>query len=314
MVHPKVVFFGSGSFSVKPFRRLLESGLVDVVCIVTKPPKKAGRGRRLVKNPLHAEVEGKSIPVIFPKELGGKTAEFLKKFSPDLFVVVSFGGILKKELLSTPRLGSVNLHPSLLPELRGPSPINRAILLGLDKTGVTTILMDEGIDTGPILLQKEVKIENGWDSLVLHDVLSDLGSELLLETIKGLVEGKVKPRPQTGKSSYAPPLRKEEGVLDWDSPVKLLERKVRGLKPWPMAYTGLKGRRIIITEAKGIEGIHEGRVPGEVTGVGDEIRVQAEDGILSILRLKPEGKREMSAKEFSAGRNVRVGDIFEFKE
>ncbi len=310
MTKPKVVFFGSGAFSLTPLKTLKESGASEIILVVTKPPKPSGRGRRLKKNPVHELAEKMGLGVLHPERVE-EALDVLRALEPDLFVVVSFGAILKKETLEIPRMGSINLHPSLLPELRGPAPINRAITKGLERTGVTTILMDEGVDTGPILLQSEVKIDRSWDSLKLFNVLQEEGSKLLVKTIEGWVSGSIEPKPQAGEPSYAPPLRKEEGLIDWKESSWIIERKVKGLKPWPMAYTNLRGRRIIITEAEGVEGEDkEGGLPGTIVELGKTIKVQTGDGILEIKKLKPEGKREMTSKEFTAGRNIDVGERF----
>ncbi len=303
----RIIFFGSDNFSVIPLRKIHESGL-EIVGVVTKPPRVAGRGRRMRETPVKGLAEELGLKIFMPERLDGDFLEVLGSFSPDLFVVAAYGGILKRDYLDLPKKGSINLHPSLLPELRGPAPINWAIIRGFKKTGVTTILMDEGIDTGPILLQREVEIKDDWDSEILSRILADLGGDLLVETIKKWLNGEVSPKPQTGRSSYAPFIKKEDGLIDWKESAVNIVRKVKGLKPWPMAYTFLKGKRLIITDAYYSS---EGKdvIPGKVLYLGDSIAVGSGEGLVHIKRLKPEGKREMDAKEFIVGRNIKEGDI-----
>ncbi len=301
-----MVFFGSDTFSCPCLRRVSEEFQVKLV--VTRPPKKAGRGKRVRKTPVEELAEELSIPVTHFKDTK-KIREELLALKPDFIVLAAFGGVLKKDILEIPKVAPLNLHPSLLPELRGASPVNWAILRGLERTGVTIMVMDEGLDTGPIVLQEEVPIEKNWDSHILSNKLAEIGAELMVEAIRGMLKGNLKPEPQKGEPTYAPPLRKEMGLLDWRLPSESLERRVKGLKPWPMAYTFLKGKRVIITEARGAPSSKDGE-PGVVLSVGELIEVKAGEGSLFIERLKPEGKREMHAKEFLAGRNVVVGDRF----
>ncbi len=307
---PSIVFFGSDAFSC-PCLKSISKGF-QVKLVVTRAPKRAGRGRKIRKTPVEELAEKLDIPVMHFDDREN-VREKLLALSPDFIVLAAFGGILKKEILEIPKFAPLNLHPSLLPELRGASPVNWAILKGLKRTGVTVMVMDEGLDTGPIVLQKGVLIEKDWDSEILSEKLAELGAELMVEAIKGMLRGDLKPKPQEGDPTYAPLLKKEMGLLDWRLPSESLERRVKGLKPWPMAYTFLKGRRIIITKAKSAPSSRDAE-PGTVLSVDEFIEVKAGEGSLFIERLKPEGKREMHVKEFLAGRNIAPGDRFNLGE
>lgn len=246
------------------------------------------------------------MKVLQPATLGDeRAAHEITLLKPEFIVVVAFGKILPKSILGIPRYGCVNVHASLLPRYRGASPVQWAILRGEAKTGVTTMLMNEGLDTGPVLLQQETEIlaDDTGDSLGKR--LAGLGASLLVRTMKGLRESKIMPVPQSGTSSYAPPLKKTDGLVDWSEGARELVDFVRGMQPWPGAYCRMGSEKITILHAKALDGTG---TPGviEKTGIKDLI-IGTGDGLLSITDLQPAGKRRMSVEAFLQGRSLRKG-------
>jgi len=308
----RIVFYGTPSFALPCLERLFQ-GPDEVVAVVTQPDRERGRGRKKSASPvkefalkygvdLHQPEKVKEIPFL----------EAMKSLVPDLFVVVAFGQILPKPLLEVPRLGAVNVHGSLLPEYRGAAPIAWAILRGEKKTGITTMLMDEGMDTGDILMQAELQIEKEDNGETLQGKLSSLGAQLLIKTIEGMKANSVSPLPQDhSKATYAPPLKKEDGRLDWKKTAEEIDLQIRAFNPWPGAFTGWE---------KGLLKIYGGEVrkgaffkePGSVIWVGsDFIEVATGDGSFLIREVQPEGKRRMSVRDFLSGYRIAVGTIFQ---
>jgi methionyl-tRNA formyltransferase len=228
----------------------------------------------------------------------------LYSIMPDIIVVVAYGKIFPLQLLRLPRYGCINVHASLLPKYRGAAPIQWAIKNGEKKTGITTMLMDEGLDTGNILLQEEAEIADDDNSETLSKRLADIGASLLLKTIDGLKGGYIRPIPQMGTPSYAPPLRKEDGRLDWAKTALEIFNLVRALYPWPCAYCYLNGERIKIIRVTVLGG---SGMPRRVENTGEELIVGTGEGLVSIIELQPEGKRPMSAKAFLQGRRLQRG-------
>jgi methionyl-tRNA formyltransferase len=229
---------------------------------------------------------------------------------PDVIAVVAYGKIIPPAILKLPPLGCINVHGSLLPKYRGAAPIQRAIINGERKTGVATMLMDEGLDTGDILLQEETEITDGDDAQTVGARLSLIGASLLVRTIKDIRDNLILPIPQEGEASYAPPLRKEEGRIDWQQPARRVFDLVRGTYPWPGAYTSLNGERITIIRGRAIPS-DSGCSAGMIEKAGEELQVCTGTGILSITELKPEGKKVMTAGAFVNGRHLVKGMRFD---
>ncbi len=252
----------------------------------------------------------KGIKVLQPKNV--KDDNFLTELSamkPDLIVVVAYGKILPEYILELPPLKCINVHASLLPKYRGASPIARSIINGEKKTGITTMLMDEGLDTGDILLQEEIEISGEDTTDSLSKKLSELGASLLIKTIRGIRDGSVKPKPQTGEASYAPILKKEDGRIDWSKSASELFNFIRGMHPWPCAYCYLNKERIKIIKVKALDG--SGKA-GKIEKAGNgELIVGTGKGLLSIVELQPEGKKSMSALPFIQGRHLKEGLFFD---
>jgi methionyl-tRNA formyltransferase len=304
----RIVFFGTPLFAVPSLNALLESQEA-VVAVVTQPDKRKGRDRILSPPPVKELALRKGVSVLQPKSL--KDLLFLDelyKLKPEMIVVVAYGKILPPQILELPPHRCINVHASLLPKYRGAAPIQWAIIKGEKKTGITTMLMDQGMDTGDILLQEETEVYDDDNSETLGKRLADIGGSLLIKTIQKVKEGPVRPVPQTGTSSYAPPLKKEDGRIDWSNAAVGIFNFVRGMYPWPCAYCYLNGERIKITQAKALDG-HG--IAGRVEKAGGELLVGTGKGLISVIQLQPQGKRLMTAKEFLMGRRLEKGTFLD---
>jgi methionyl-tRNA formyltransferase len=307
----RIVFFGTPDFAVPSLNALLDSGS-DVVAVVTQPDKVKGRGRLLSQPPVKGLALSNGIPVLQPRNI--RTGSFLEELSllkPGAIVVVAYGKIVPPAVLKLPPLGCVNVHASLLPAYRGAAPIQWAIINGEARTGITTMLMDEGLDTGDILLQNETEILDEDNGLTLGKRLSEMGASLLPGTLEGLKAGTVNPRPQTGEPSFAPPLKKDDGKIDWSLPARRIFDLIRGTYPWPGAYCYLKGSRLVVLRAKALDHEKTG-TPGRIEMIGSEgVLVSTGRGILAIMEVKPEGRNSMSAESFMHGRRLKEGAFFD---
>ncbi len=299
---------GTPEFAQPPLSALIESK-EEVVAVVTQPDRPRGRGRKVSPPPVKVLAEKLGLPVWQPENIRDPDlVSRITDLKPDLFVVVAYGRILPPFLLDLPRIGPINIHASLLPAYRGPAPINWAIINGETQTGVTTIFMEEGVDTGPILMRRAVPIEETDTAGSLHDRLSKIGSELLIETIEGLKTGTVspKPQPETG-ISHAPLLTKSHGVLDWNRPAMELARLVRGLDPWPGAQTTLLGRRLKLFGGRA--GNVRGR-PGQVMGLENGwLHIAAGQGSLMVAELQLAGQKRLKAVDFWHGQRLSTGSV-----
>ena len=316
----RIVFFGSANFSLPSLERLFTSERHQVVAVVTASDKPRGRGRRLRPTVVKQRALEYGLPVLTPGNL--LEEEFLaqlRSYEAELFVVVAFR-ILPAAVFTMPRLGTVNLHASLLPRYRGAAPVHWAIINGERETGVTTFFIQEKVDTGDILLQRSTEIGPLETAGELQERLAVLGAELLLETVDGLAEGKLKPVPQVGESSRAPKVTREMGVIDWSAPADKIARLIRGLSPEPAAFSYWRGKLINFHRAKeaGTEELTgvdlDANEPGTVVQADarrGKLLVKAGEGAVSILELQPSGKRVMSAAEFLRGYRLREGDRFE---
>ncbi len=301
---------GTPQFAVPILKALLE-GDDEVVAVVTQPDKPAGRGKKLTPPPVKLLAQKYGVPVLQPQKIKEPAfLEELRKLSPDVIVVAAYGKILPKEILELPAYGCINVHASLLPKFRGAAPINWAIISGEKETGVTIMQMDEGMDTGDILLMEKIPIENEETAGTLHDKLSHLGARLILETLKRLKDGTLKPRRQPEEGvSYAPMLRKKDGLLDFNRPAKELACLIRGLDPWPTAYAFFRGKLIKFFRPEALEK-REG-APGEILGLErDGILVGTGKGALKIKEVQLEGKKRISAEEFFRGYRPQKGEKF----
>lgn len=314
---------GTPDFSVPVLTAMKEAGH-DMLAAVTQPDKPKGRGKEMQMTPVKAKALELGIPVLQPKRVRDpEFVEQLRELKPDVMVVVAFGQILTKEVLEVPKYGCINVHASLLPMYRGAAPIQYVILNGEKETGVTTMFMDEGLDTGDMLLKTVVPITADETGGTLHDKLSAAGAELLIRTLEQMEAGTLQRIPQTGETCYVGTLKKSMGEMDWSRPAEELERQVRGLNPWPSAYTFLNGKTLKIwkaevlhTEAVSSQEAEEPEALADRKSCGsaivisrDSIQVQTGDGILAIRELQLEGKKRMTADAFLRGYPVEAGTI-----
>jgi methionyl-tRNA formyltransferase len=280
---------------------------------VTQPDREKGRGRKVVISPVKERALQHGLNPLQPEQAKEEAFQkALRELQPDLFVVVAYGQILPKPVLNIPKYGAVNVHASLLPKYRGAAPIAWAILKGEKVTGVTTMVMDEGMDTGDILLQAEAPIAAEETCETLHNRLASLGAQLLSETLEKMRAGNIRPIQQDhSKATYAPPLRKEDGHINWEKEAEEIDRQVRAFNPWPGAFTKLDGRSLRIYKGAVRERVLTERA-GIVVWVGsDFIEVEAGRDAYLIKEVQLEGRRRMSIREFLSGHPIPVGTVFE---
>jgi methionyl-tRNA formyltransferase len=304
----KIAFLGTSQFAVPALRALVEAGH-DVAAVYTRAPKAAGRGQQERKTPVHQLAEELGLPVRTPKSLkSDEEAAAFEALDLDAAVVVSYGHILPKSFLDAPVLGCINIHGSLLPRWRGAAPIHRAILAGDSETGVTTMRMDEGLDTGAMLLAERTPISAADTAETVHDRLAELGAVLIVSTLDGLVAKSIEPVPQPDEGvTYAHKLGKEEGLLDWRRPAAELERKVRAFHPWPGTSFELNGERIKVIEAALALA---GGAPGTVVIGRDGFPLVACGvGGLKLVKLQRPGKAAQSADAFLRGFALPAGTV-----
>jgi methionyl-tRNA formyltransferase len=306
----KILFMGTPDFAVPCLEALVKNNH-DVVAVVTQPDRPKGRGKKVLPPPVKAKAMEIGIPVLQPKKIKEKeSVELIKKMDFDCCVVVAYGQILPKEILEKPEKGCINVHASLLPKYRGAAPINWAIINGEDETGITTMYMNEGLDTGDMILKEEVIIEEDMTAGELHDILSGVGAKVLAETLE-LIKADEAPRiPQEhSNSSYASMLKKETGLVDWQNTAKDIYNLVRGLNPWPVAYTMYKGKKLKIWKCA-IGGEQSFEVTGKIIDVNKEgIFVSTGNGMLIIKEMQLPNSRKMGVDEYIRGNNVEIGTV-----
>jgi methionyl-tRNA formyltransferase len=309
----RILFMGTPEFAIPSLKTLLEHGY-NVVSVVTAPDKPQGRGQKVAPSPIKEFADERSLPVIQPMQL--KDPAFVSAVSnlqPELIVVVAFR-ILPPEVFKIPRLGSFNLHASLLPKFRGAAPINWAIMKGEEETGVTTFLLREKVDTGSILLQARVRIGRDETAGELHDRLADLGAQVVLQTVRSIELGTAKPVAQDESgSSLAPKIFRENCEIDWRKPALHIHNFVRGLSPIPCAWTRHRGKVIRIYRTERVEDsrISLEQEPGVIAEAGQsELVVAAKGGLIALAEVQQEGRKRMGIAEFLRGYPLKVGDRF----
>lgn len=305
----KIVFMGTPDFAVPTLNALIQHH--DVIGVVTQPDRPAGRGNRVIESPVKKVAMKHGIPVFQPERIRKKAAiEELKQWQPDVYIVAAFGQILPQKVLDIPPRGSINVHASLLPRWRGAAPIHAAIRAGDDETGVTIMLMDAGLDTGPMLSQATVMIERDETGQSLHDKLAELGAELLTATLPGYLSGGITPKLQPDYGiTYAPQIDKREGRIDWTQGARAIERQVRAFTPWPGTFTTWNDKQLKI---------HAGDVqerdylnvfrtagdeypPGQVIDHQGRIAIGTGDGLFFPERVQLEGKKAVDIDDFTNG-------------
>lgn len=325
----RIVFMGTPDFSVPALKALVEAGH-QVIAVVTQPDKPKGRGKKVQMTPVKIQAMEYGIPVYQPAKVREASfVEVLKGLEADVYVVIAFGQILPKAVLELPKYGCINIHASLLPKYRGAAPIQWCVIDGERETGITTMMMDVGLDTGDMLEKAVIPIEEKETGGSLHDKLSMAGGDLILSTLKKLEEGTLVRTPQTDEGTcYAKMLTKSLGDIDWNQGAVSIERLIRGLNPWPSAYTMWNGKTIKIWAADVIAGreaadfLSESGVPAE-TGTAPGTVVCSDKrrlvvctggGLLSIRELQMEGKKRMDTPAFLRGYPIPAGDVFVKKE
>lgn len=305
----RVIFMGTPDFSVGTLEALIQAGH-QVVLAVTQPDKPKGRGGKMQFPPVKETAMEHGIPVFQPRKVREpENIEELRKYQADVIVVVAFGQILPREILELTPYGCINVHASLLPSYRGAAPIQWAVINGETVSGVTTMQMDEGLDTGDMLLKTEVPLEPEETGGSLHDKLAAAGASLCVRTLKALEEGTVTPKKQgESPTAYASMLKKEMGEIRWEEPAISIERLIRGLNPWPSAYTGWQDKTMKIWEAEVLEE-DSGQEPGTVVRVDkDGFLVQTGKGLLKVTALQIPGKKRMEADAFLRGYSMEPGE------
>ena len=302
---------GTPEFAVPCLAALYEH--CDVIGVVTQPDKQRGRGQKLVPSPVKAWAEAHGLPVWQPKRIKEEDfTAFLEEQKPDLMVVVAFGQILSQRILDIPPYGCINVHGSLLPRYRGAAPMQWCVIDGEKKTGITTMFMDAGLDTGDMLLKAEFPIGPDTTLEEVHDGLMALGAKVLIDTLEELSAGTLKRIPQTGESNYAPMLTKETGHIHWQDCAQKIHNLVRGLDSWPGAYTFLAGKKYKIWRTRCTTEKTEAQ-PGTILRADKKegLFVAAGDGVLEITELQAPGKKRMAAKDYLNGHAIALPATFE---
>ena len=307
----RVVFMGTPNFAVGTLEALLEAGH-EVAAVVTQPDKPRGRGKTLMPTPVKEAALARMIPVLQPKKVREpEFVETLRKIGPDVIVVAAFGQIISKEILEMPRYGCINVHASLLPAYRGAAPIQWAVINGDKESGVTIMRMNEGLDTGDMIDKVVVPLDENETGGSLFDKLSAAGAKLCAEVLEKLENGTAvfEKQPELSTTDYAAMIDKKMGKINWERPAKEIEQLIRGLNPWPSAYTFMKGKSLKLWTASVVYEEREA-VPGEIVEIGKEgILVKTGEGLLLIRELQLEGKKRMDTAAFLRGYTVDKGWI-----
>lgn len=309
----RVLFLGTPSYAVPALEALLTHH--TVVGVVTQPDRWAGRGRRtLVESPVKQVAQAHGVPLFQPQRLSrdAETLKALEAAGAEVFVLAAYGQILRPNVLALPPHGVIGLHASLLPRWRGAAPVAAAIRTGDVETGVTLMLTQAGLDTGPILAQRAIPIQADDTTATLTERLARLAAELLIERLPAWLRGEITPIPQDdGQATYAPEIAKAEGAIDWSASAHAIDRHIRAMTPWPGAFTHLRGERIAILEARPLaEDLHSAAPPGTIVELGDGLAVVTGQGLLLLEQIQPAGKRPMSPDAYVRGHPDCVGAVF----
>ena len=306
----KIVFMGTSDFAVPSMAKLIDSQH-DIIGVVTQPDRPRGRGKKVMSSPIKELARERNIEVFQPTRIKDEDAiDKVRCWEADLIVVVSYGQIIPVDILDSPRLGCVNVHASLLPHYRGAAPIQRALMAGDKVSGVTTMFMNEGLDTGDIILQMPVDIDEDMDGGDLENILAQVGADLLIDTMAILASGSCPRRKQDNhRSSYASMLTREEEQINWSDKALMIKNRIRALSPQPAAFASFGGERFKIFKCRLVDK-GGGGVPGEVVSIShDGFYVQTGDGTLEILEVQRQGRKRISCAEFLKGFEINPGDI-----
>ncbi|MGN0593646.1 MAG: methionyl-tRNA formyltransferase [Hominimerdicola sp.] len=310
----KIIFMGTPDFAVPALKKLYENPLYDVQAVFCQPDKPKGRGYKLTPPPVKVVATEHETPVFQPQSLknnGQEFIEIIKRLDPDCIVVAAYGKILPKEVLEIPKHGCVNIHGSLLPKYRGAGPIQWAVLNDEAETGITTMLMGEGIDTGDILLQSSTKIGENETASELFDRLADMGAELLIDTLEKLENGSITPIKQDEKlASHAPMLSKEMCRIDFSNSVRKVHKQICGLSDWPCATTVLNGKRLKVYKSEIVSNAPCTKPAGTVVDEKD-FSVACGDGVIRFTEIQAEGSKRMKTADYLRGKPLEKGVVLE---
>ena len=305
----RIIFMGTPEFSEEILTSLLDANY-NIVAVFTQADKKVGRKQTLEKSPVKLVAEKNDLPVFTPKKLDEVAAAEIENLKADLIILVAYGKILPQTVLNTPKLGAINIHPSLLPKFRGPSPIQNALLAGEKITGTTIMLMDAGIDTGDILRQKEIEITSDETYAELAQKLAKFSAQLLLETLSDFLAGKVVPQKQEdAQVSYCQLIKKTDGQIDWHDCAETIYNKYRAFFNWPGIFTLWNDKRLKLNKINFISDNSNSHKPGEVFKIDDIIYVQANQGWIKLLEIQLEGKPNTKTVDFINGHPDFIGSI-----
>ena len=310
----KIIFFGTPKIAIPTLRALLEYKNIEVSLVVCQPDKQSGRGKKIQTAPIKEFAQKHNIDVYQPNKLKDNIDAYnkIRELNPDYLVVVAYGKILPETILNIPVHAPINVHFSLLPKYRGAAPVNWSIVKGEELTGVTTMVMDKGLDTGDILLSEKIVINNK-DSINLLEELSIVGARLLIDTVNNFKN--IKPLPQNhNESTFAPMLKKEDGLINWSKDAAEIERLVRGLKPWPGAFSYYKNKSVKFFSVEVMYDHNKEMFPGTVSEIKkDSFQIQCGMNAIKVNELQIEGKRRIKAKDFLSGYSLKEGEQFHHK-
>ena len=310
----RIIFCGTPHFAVPTFIHLLAQPDIEIAAVITQPDRPRGRGHQISASPVKQAAIAANVPVHQPEKIRSPEAQdLLKQVAPDCIVIIAYGQIIPARLLDIPKFGWINLHASLLPKYRGAAPINWAIANGETQTGVTTMRIDAGMDTGGILLQQEVDIAPEETATELAESMAEAGAPLMLATLRGLAEGKLIPRPQNNdEASYASLLKKEDGQIDWNRPAQEIYNRMRGFAPWPGAYTSFRGQTCQLWAEPFSLRTLTGGAPGTIFREETQLLIACGHAtLLRLLSVKVEGRKQISAVEFANGARLTERERFE---
>jgi methionyl-tRNA formyltransferase len=312
----RLIFCGTPQFAVPTLNHLLAQKDFEILAVITQPDRPRGRGQEVSHSPVKAAALAANLPVHQPEKIRSPESQsFLEQIAPDAIIIIAYGQIIPARLLPIPKLGWINLHASLLPKYRGAAPINWAVANGEKKTGLTTMRIDAGMDTGEMLLTREIAIAPNETALELAARMSEAGAPLLAETLRGLAAGNIAPRPQDhAEATLAPLLKKEDGRIDWNRPASEIYNRMRGFSPWPGAYTNFRGQTCHLWAEPASNDLREEEAagaPGTLFSHGSHLLVSCgQETFLRLLHVKLEGRKQISASAFANGVHLKPGERF----
>jgi methionyl-tRNA formyltransferase len=309
----KLVFCGTPAFAVPSLRALLSDSYFQIAGVVTQPDRPRGRGKKTASSPVKDAALEAGVPVYQPEKIRSESSlDYFKRLAPDVVVIIAYGQIIPAALIAIPRLGWINLHGSLLPKYRGAAPINWAIINGEKVTGLTTMQIDAGLDTGPVLLKYQTGIGPDETAPDLYSQLAEAGASLMVETLKKLDQGEIAPTPQdNSQATLAPPLKKEDGRIDWFLPAPKIYNRIRGLQPWPGAFTTFRGATCRIW-GKPLKPVAAGGLPGIILPTQEDglLVICGASTVLHVEQVQIEGRNRISDREFMNGARIAPGEHF----